>query len=92
MSNNKNYNNYGDSMVKLLKMTKKKDGKTYHNLYIQVSPEGFPIQIQLSYFNYKLKNLLLAIATDAEIKQYTQVSEINADADGVIGDGDGEEN
>lgn len=86
MKTQKTYNNYGNSMVKLLKNTKRKDGKVYHNLYIQASPEGFPIQIDLKYFNFKLKNLLLAIAEDCEIKQYVQVSSV--DEDGVISDGD----
>lgn len=73
--NEKQYNEYGNSMVKLLKNTIKKEGRTYHNIYIQVSPEGDPIQIDLKFWNYKVKNLLLAIATDCEITRSVKVSD-----------------
>lgn len=81
----KNYQNYGNSMVKLLKQTIKKDGKTYHNLFVQVSPDGDPIAIDLKFFNYKIKNLLLAIASPCEIKKFVKVSEVPATYDdGVL--------
>lgn len=80
----KEYKNYGNSMVKLLKNTTKKGDKTYHNLYIQLSPEGDPIAIDLKFFNYKIKNLLLANATECEIKRFVKVSDVKVDEDGVV--------
>lgn len=62
--------------IRLLKNSKVKDGKRYDNLYLQVR-DGNPIAIKLSFDNFKVKNMLLAIATPCEIKQTTIVRELD---------------
>lgn len=64
--------------VRLLKSTKVKDGKTYHNLHIQLG-EGSPIAIDLVHYNFKVKGLLLANAIPFEVERKLKVS-----ADGVL--------
>ena len=59
--------------VRLLKTKKVKGDKTYNNLYIQIG-DGNPIAIELVHWNYKVRNLLLANATDFEISRVLQVS------------------
>lgn len=66
--------------IRLLKCSKVKDGKRYDNLYIQVR-DGNPIAIKPTFDNFKVKNLLLAIATPCEIKQTTIVRETKGEAD-----------
>lgn len=60
--------------IKLLKNSKTKNGYTYHNLYLQIDG-GDPIAIKLSFETRKLKNFVLAMATDCEIRTQTIVSE-----------------
>lgn len=60
--------------VRLLKNSKTKDGYTYHNLYLQIDG-GDPIAVRLSFETRKLKNFLLAVATDCEISTKTIVAE-----------------
>lgn len=62
--------------IRLLKNSKVKDGKRYDNLYLQVR-DGNPIAIKLSFDNFKVKNMLLAIATPCEIRQTTIVRELD---------------
>lgn len=62
--------------IRLLKCSKVKDGKRYDNLYLQVR-DGNPIAIRLSFDSFKVKNMLLAIATPCEIKQTTIVRDLN---------------
>lgn len=59
--------------VKLLKSKKVKDGKTYNNLYLQFG-DGNPIAIELVHWNFKVRNLLLAQATDFEVSRVVKVS------------------
>lgn len=63
-------------VVKLLKNSKTKQGYTYHNLYLQIDG-GDPIAIRLSFETRKLKNFLLAIATDCEIRTKTIVTTLD---------------
>lgn len=60
--------------IRLLKNSKTKNGYTYHNLYLQIDG-GDPIAIKLSFETRKLKNFVLACATDCEIKTQTIVSD-----------------
>lgn len=60
--------------VRLLKNTKVKDGKTYHNLFVQLD-DGNPIAIDLVHYNGKVKCLLLANAYDFETSTTTKVVE-----------------
>lgn len=60
--------------IKLLKNSRQKNGYTYHNLYIQVDG-GEPIAVKAVFETRKLKNFLLAIATDCEITTKTIVAE-----------------
>lgn len=60
--------------IKLLKNSKTKNGYTYHNLYLQIDG-GDPIAIKLSFETRKLKNFVLAMATDCEITTKTIVAE-----------------
>lgn len=64
--------------VRLLKNVKVKDGKTYHNLFVQLD-NGSPIAIDLVHFNAKVKCLLLANAYDFETSTITQVKEDDQD-------------
>lgn len=61
--------------LRLLKCNKSKNGHIYHNLYLQVN-DGNPISIKLTYDNIKVRNLLLAIAEQCEIKTTTIVRPI----------------
>lgn len=70
--------------VKLLKNSKTKNGYTYHNLYLQIDG-GDPIAIKLSFETRKLKNFVLAMATDCEIRTQTLVKpREDFDDDGAI--------
>lgn len=64
--------------IRLLKNSRTKDGYTYHNLYLVVDG-GEPVAIRLSFENRKLKNFLLAVAEDCEIRTQTIVSPRLAD-------------
>lgn len=61
--------------VRLLKCSKIKDGKRFDNIYLQING-GHPIAIKLAFDNFKVKNLLLAVATPCEIRQTTIVREV----------------
>lgn len=59
--------------IRLLKQTRHVNGKRYDNLFLQIDM-GNPVAIQLARFSMPLKNFLLAIAEDCEIRQVVFVA------------------
>lgn len=64
-----------EHQFRLLKASRTYKGKRYDNLYLQIDG-GSPVGITIQPFNFKVKNFLLAVATDCEIRQTTIVREV----------------
>lgn len=63
--------------LELLKCSRVKNERRYDNLFLRIDG-GQPIEIQLARWNPKIKNFLLANATNADIRTQTIVSLVDA--------------